>query len=53
MITNNLILGGYNMINSIKSSVFYHIYPLGFCGVINNKKNYTKKLDYQRLMING
>lgn len=27
------------MLTSIKNAVFYHIYPLGFCGVINNKKN--------------
>ncbi|MBM6818718.1 alpha-amylase [Clostridium saudiense] len=27
------------MLTSIKNVVFYHIYPLGFCGVINNKKN--------------
>ena len=37
------------MINSIKSSVFYHIYPLGFCGVINNKKNYTKKAGLSKI----
>lgn len=27
------------MLDSIKDAVFYHIYPLGFCGVINNKVN--------------
>lgn len=27
------------MLTSIKNAVFYHIYPLGFCGVINNRKN--------------
>lgn len=28
------------MLNSIRDAVFYHIYPLGFCGVINSKKNH-------------
>lgn len=30
------------MLNSIKDAVFYHIYPLGFCGVINNKEGFSK-----------
>ena len=27
------------MLTSIKDAVFYHIYPLGFCGAINNGKD--------------
>lgn len=37
------------MINSIKNAVFYHIYPLGFCGVINDKVNNTKKAGLSKI----
>lgn len=36
------------MLNSIKDAVFYHIYPLGFCGVINNKKEGSSDSGFNR-----
>lgn len=36
------------MLNSIKDAVFYHIYPLGFCGVINNKENFSKNNAFEK-----
>ena len=37
------------MTNSIKDAIFYHIYPLGFCGVINNKEKSTKNLGLNKI----
>ncbi|WP_195999436.1 alpha-amylase family glycosyl hydrolase [Clostridium sp. 1001271B_151109_B4] len=37
------------MNNSIKNAVFYHIYPLGFCGVINSKVNTEKKAGLSKI----
>ena len=36
------------MLNSIKDAVFYHIYPLGFCGVINNKKELSSNVGFNK-----
>ena len=37
------------MTNSIKDEIFYLIYPLGFCGVINNKEKSTKNLGLNKI----
>lgn len=37
------------MTNSIKDAIFYHIYPLGFCGVINNKEKSSKNLGLNKI----
>lgn len=36
------------MLTSIKNAVFYHIYPLGFCGVINNRKNISSASGFNK-----
>ena len=36
------------MLTSIKNAVFYHIYPLGFCGVINNRKNISSSSGFNK-----
>lgn len=36
------------MLTSIKNAVFYHIYPLGFCGVINNRKSISSASGFNK-----
>lgn len=37
------------MKNSIMELIFYHIYPLGFCGAIDNRKNYNKTIGLNKI----
>lgn len=36
------------MLTSIKDAVFYHIYPLGFCGAINNGKDISSTSGFNK-----
>ena len=36
------------MLTSIKNAIFYHIYPLGFCGVINNRKSISSASGFNK-----